>query len=332
MNGKRWTALLIAIALFILSVIVQLTGHGTRANQEDTPFPFQDSPIKERVVKEGIGHKKIALLHLEGIIQDVGSVPFMSSIAYDHRKFLRMIERASIDPSVEGVILKVNTPGGGVVESAEIHDKLVELQDVYNKPLYVSMGNTAASGGYYVSAPADKIVAHSATLTGSIGVIMENIDISELASQYGIDFNTIKSGEFKDIMSSTRPMTDEEHELLQQMIDDLYEDFVQVIVNGRDMSDDRVRDIGDGRVYTGKQAQDLGLIDELGTLDDTIEMMKETYQLNDARVVEYEPSMSISQFIGLSMNNFLRKDSEFLGMLNVIKESSGPRLMYLYSS
>src|SRR5690625_7257568 len=118
-----------------------------------------------------------------------------------------MLDQSGIDESVDGIILKVNTPGGGVVESAEIHDKVVEIRKETEKPIYVSMGNTAASGGYYVSAPADKIVAHPATLTGSIGVIMESINFAELADQVGIDFKTIKSGEFKDIMSSSREMT-----------------------------------------------------------------------------------------------------------------------------
>src|SRR5699024_682842 len=107
-----------------------------------------------------------------------------------------------------------------------------KIQEETEKPVYVSMGNTAASGGYYVAAPADKIVANPATLTGSIGVIMESINFAELADEYGIDFNTIKSGEYKDIMSSSRKMKDEEKEILQTMIDELYDEFVQVIVDG----------------------------------------------------------------------------------------------------
>lgn len=331
MSSKRWTALIIAIALFILSIGVQLTGNRNSTDQTDNPLLFQDATFKERSIKKGIGNKKIVVLNLEGVIQDIGSVPFMNTIAYDHKRFLKMIEQAADDPTVSGVILKVNSPGGGVVESAEIHDKLAELQHTFNKPLYVSMGNTAASGGYYVSAPAEKIFAHPATLTGSIGVIMENVDISELADTYGIDFNTIKSGEFKDIMSPTRPMTDEEHDILQSMIDDLYDDFVDVIAEGRDMPEDKVRDLGDGRIYTGKQAQEHGLVDELGTLDDTIEVMKDEHNLKGARVVEYEPAISIGQLIGFTAKNVLSADNEFHNLLTLVKESSGPRLLYLYS-
>src|SRR5699024_9909904 len=153
--------------------------------------------------------------------------------------------------------------GGGVVESAEIHDKIAEVREKYHKPVYISMGNMAASGGYYISAPADKILAQPATITGSIGVIMESLNFAQLAEDLGIDINTFTSGEYKDIMSATRPMRDDEREILQEIVDDMYDDFVQVIVDGRGMTDSEVRELADGRIYTGKQAAELDLIDGL---------------------------------------------------------------------
>src|SRR5699024_247461 len=154
------------------------------------------------------------------------------------------IDTAAEDPTVQAIVLKVDSPGGGVTESAEIHRKITELQadydkpvyrnplviPYYDKPVYVSMGNTAASGGYYVSAPADKIFANESTLTGSIGVIMQSMNFSGLAEKYGIEFNTIKSGKHKDIMSPTREMTKEENKIMQSMIDEMYDEFVDVIV------------------------------------------------------------------------------------------------------
>src|SRR5699024_7552443 len=231
-------------------------------------FDMPDQPFQEKVVEEGTG-KKIAIVELDGVIQDTSTASVLNSGGYNHDRFLKKLEHVGEDRSVSGVVLRVNSPGGGVVESDEIHEKIVEIREEHNKPVYVSMGNTAASGGYYVSAPANKIVAHSATLTGSIGVIMQSYNFTELADKLGIDMNTIKSGEFKDIMSSTRKMTDEERDILQTMIDDMYADFVQVIVDGRDMSESKVRELGDGRVYTGQQAADNGLVDGLGTLEDT---------------------------------------------------------------
>src|SRR5690606_28821455 len=232
----------------------------------------------------------------------------------------------------DGIILRVNTPGGGVVESAEVHDKIVEIQEQYEKPIYVSMGNTAASGGYYIAAPADKIVAHSATLTGSIGVIMQGYNLAGLTEKLGVDVNTIKSGKHKDIMSTFREMTDEERALLQEMIDDMYGEFVQVIVDGREMSEAKVRELGDGRVYTGNQAKENGLVDELGSLDDTIALMKKDYELDNATVVKYNKPLGFEQLLGMSVQNFVGKDQELMSVLEIVKESNTPRAMYLYSN
>lgn len=330
MNGKRWAALIIAFALLVLSVVSQIATNEVTTDDMD-PLLSSETTFEESVVEKGLGTEKIAILHLEGVIQDVGEVPFVSGLTYDHQSFLKMIDKAAEDRNVEGIILRVNTPGGGVVESAEVHEKLVKISEDYEKPIYVSMGGTAASGGYYVSAPADKIVAHPATLTGSIGVIMENIEFSELASDYGIDFNTIKSGKYKDIMSSSRPMTDDEEAILQSMIDELYEEFVQVIVDGRDMPVDRVKELGDGRIYTGKQALEEKLVDELGSLEDTIALMKSDHDLGSARVIEYKTRFSIGQWFGFSAQNIFKSDNEILNILNIIRQSDGPRAMYLYS-
>src|SRR5690625_624211 len=331
MSNNRWLALVKAFVLFVLSIGVRITSiPDDDGTDDDLASLLRDDGFQEKVIDQGFGSDKVVVVNLDGIIQVLGSVSFLSSVTYDHRLFLNMIENAAADPDVKGVILRVNTPGGGVVESAEIHTALEKIID-QDIPLYVSMANTAASGGYYISAPATKIVAHPATLTGSIGVIMENIDISELAKEYGVDFNTIKSGEFKDIMSPMRKMTDEEEEILQSMVDDLYDDFVQVIVDGRGMPENKVREIGDGRVYIGKQAKEIGLVDELGSLEDTIAMIQTDYDLDDARVVEYQSSLSLTQLFTLSVQNIFQKDRELVNVLNLLRESSGPRILYLYA-
>jgi len=330
MSGKRWAALILSVALFFISVLYQLSISSTDDTYEKL---LSDTYFDEKVIKQGesIGSPTIAVLNLEGVIQDIGDVPFMGSLAYNHKQFLKMIEEAGKADHVDGIILRVNTPGGGVVESAEIHDKLVEVRELYQKPIYVSMGNTAASGGYYVSAPADKIVAHPATVTGSIGVIMENINFSELAEDMGIDFNTFTSGKYKDILSASRPMTDEEKDILQTIVDEMYDDFVQVIVEGRGMSESKVRELADGRIYTGKQAKELDLVDALGSFEDTVALMEEDFDWNGAELIEYKVGVGLGQLLGFSVKNLFQKDSELLGILNIIRDSSGPRAMYLYS-
>ncbi|HLS60017.1 MAG TPA: signal peptide peptidase SppA [Virgibacillus sp.] len=327
MTGKRWAALILAIGLFFVSVVYQI-GISEQTNQIGR---FINGMYGEDIVRVGDPENKIVVLNLEGIIQDTGEAAFINEGGYHHDQFLTMLDQSGIDESVDGIILKVNTPGGGVVESAEIHDKVVEIRKETEKPIYVSMGNTAASGGYYVSAPADKIVAHPATLTGSIGVIMESINFAELADQVGIDFKTIKSGEFKDIMSSSREMTEDEEVILQTMIDEMYEDFVQVIVDGRNMSEAEVKKLADGRVYTGTQAEELDLVDDIGTLEDTIAMMETDHNLSEATIVEYDASFGLDALFGMTAGQLFQSDSELKGLTNLLRSSDSPRAMYLYS-
>ncbi|WP_208588733.1 signal peptide peptidase SppA [Gracilibacillus suaedae] len=332
MNQKRWIALVVAVGLFLASIGFQFFSSMATADFENMlNFQDPDDNFGEKVIERGSGNNKIAVLHLDGVIQDTTPSTLINTNSYNHQRFLEMLDKAGEDNRVNGIILRVNTPGGGVVESAEIHDKILEIQEQYEKPVYVSMGNTAASGGYYISAPADKIIAHNATLTGSIGVIMESFNFAEFADEQGIDFNTIKSGEYKDIMSMSREMTDDERELLQTMIDDMYAEFVQVIVDGRGMSEDRVRELGDGRVYTGAQAQEVELVDELGSLDDTIEIMKEDHDLANAQVIEYEPSLNFNQWFGGTVQSMFGSESDLIGIKDLLRENNAPRAMYLYS-
>jgi len=328
MDKKRWFALLGAAVLFIVSIISQI---GTSAIATDWDDVLNFNEFNEKVVEEGFGDQKIVVANLEGVIQDLGDNPFLNTSLNNYNRLLKVLDNAAEDDTVNGIIINVNSPGGGVVESATIHDKVVEIQEDYDKPVYVTMGNTAASGGYYVAAPAEKIVAHPATLTGSIGVIMESINFSDLADDFGIDFNTIKSGKHKDIMSPSRKMTDEEKDILQSMIDEMYDEFVQVIVDGRDMSESEVRRLGDGRVYTGKQAQENELVDELGSLEDTIAMMEEDYGWDDSLVVEYEPSFAFDSFFGMQAKNIFGKEQDLFQVQDLLRESNAPRAMYLYS-
>lgn len=332
MNAKRWVALAIAAGLFVVSIIVQITTTAATTNFTNL-FPNENELFEEMVIEEGSANSKhkIAVLNLEGVIQDTGSGSVFASGGYDHQRFLKMIETAAKDRTIDGIILRVNSPGGGVVESAEIHQKIAELREQADKPVYVSMGNTAASGGYYVSAPANKIVANPATLTGSIGVIMESMNYTELADKLGIDVNTFKSGEYKDIMSPTRKMEEGEKEILQSMIDEMYDEFVQVIVDGRDMPEDQVRKLADGRVYTGKQAMKNGLVDELGTMEDTIAMMEKDHDLDGAKVIQYEANFGFKQLFSAQVQNFIGSDSDLDRLLQMIRKSDGPRAMYLYS-
>ncbi|QXE00913.1 signal peptide peptidase SppA [Terribacillus sp. DMT04] len=334
MNAKRWVAIGIAGFLVLVSVGFQTLFSVINSNfTEAFDSAAGTSFMNEEIIEDGDMMKRIAVLHVEGTIQDTGEESsLLGSATYNHNTFLERLEAAGQDDTVGGVIIEVNSPGGGVVESAEIHDKVVEIQEEYGKPVYISMANTAASGGYYLAASANKIVAHPATLTGSIGVIMSTVNYAELADKIGIKQEVIKSAEHKDIMSATRDMTDEERAILQSIIDDMYADFVQVIVDGRGMSESKVRELGDGRVYSGKQALDNGLVDDLGDLEDTIAMMKEEQGLKGAEVFEYTgDGFGMGSFWATAAEGLFVSDADLLGIKELMGKSNSPEAMYLYA-
>ncbi|MCT2343007.1 signal peptide peptidase SppA [Bacillales bacterium AN1005] len=336
MNKKRWAALGIAAFIFTFSIATSLV---STALTTDFNSLFSDlmasgnEEFTEDTLEDGNEFNKIAVLEVDGTIQDTGDTQsILSSAGYNHKAFMKKLDKVKNDSSVKGIILKVNTPGGGVVESAEIHDKIVEIQEEAKKPVYVSMGSMAASGGYYISAPADKIFASPETLTGSLGVIMSGYNFEGLAEKYGVEFVTIKSGPYKDIMSSTREMTDEERNILQTMIDNSYDGFVKVIADGRGMKENEVRKIADGRIYDGRQAKDLNLIDDFGYLDDVINSMKTDNNWKDAMVVSYSDSGGFASMFGMTAKSLLSgEEKEMANILKIATNANSPRLMYLYA-
>ena len=183
--------------------------------------------------------------------------------------------------------MSLNSPGGGVTASDEMHQSILDFKRSSGKPVVVSMGDVAASGGYYISTAADKIVANQTTLTGSLGVIFTLTDISGLANKYGVDQEVIKSGEFKDMGSSFRDLTPEERQILQSIVNEAYDKFVNVIVQGRNLPEGRVREIADGRVYSGEQAKKLGLVDSFGGLDESAGIARKLAGIQEATVVRY---------------------------------------------
>jgi len=197
---------------------------------------------------------KVALIRIEGPILD-------SKSAVDE------IKEYTKDSSIKAIILRIDSPGGAVAPSQEIYSEVKKA--VAKKKVVVSMGSIAASGGYYIASPATRIVANPGTLTGSIGVIMEIPNIEGLLNKIGIKTEVIKSGKNKDIGSMFRGMKREERELLQGLMDNVHEQFIRAVAEGRKKKVEDVRKIADGRVFTGEQALSYGLVDELGTLEDT---------------------------------------------------------------
>lgn len=335
MNRKRWIALAIAAALFIISALVHVVTSmiaGDVGKWSEEWLSLADQDFSEEVLEDGDELKKIVVLEVNGVIQEgEDTESLFTAASYDHRAFLKMIEQAKNDDTVKAIVLRVNSPGGGVVESAEIHDQFVKLKKETKKPIYVSMGAMAASGGYYISTMADKIFASPETITGSLGVIMQNINYEGLAKKYGVEFVTVKSGPYKDIMSPSRKMTEEERNILQSLIRNSYDGFVKVISEGRHIPESEVRKIADGRIYDGRQAKQLKLIDEFGYLDDTIAAMKKDHHLEGAQVVTYTNELPFSSLFQMSMQRLSTASQEITQLKNVFSKPTSPRLMYLYA-
>ena len=333
MNMKRWLALGAAVVLLVFSIglntVMAIFTTNFFSNFDSIMSTEQE--VSENVLEPGDFNKRIALLSVDGTIQDVGSSSPWSTVEYDHQNFLAQLDTILNDNTVKAVVLVVDSPGGGVIESAEIHKKLLEIKEKREIPIYVSMGSMAASGGYYISAPADKIFAHRETLTGSIGVIMQSYNFSELAENIGIKFETIKSGAHKDMFGGTRPTTEEEKAMLQEMINDSYEVFVDVVEQGRGMSEAQVKKVADGRVLGGSQALKAGLVDELGRLEDAIASIRADYDLEDAELFEYETGFGdFTSLIGMKIGSFFGPSPEERMLTKLMSSYDAPRMMYLY--
>ena len=236
------------------------------------------------------------------------------------------IQRAILDPAVHAIVLEVSSPGGSVVASADIHAALLACP----KPIVTSMVEVAASGGYYVACGTQYIYARPATLTGSIGVITQIASAEELLDTLGIDIQTIKTGAYKDQGGFGRALTSEEIAMLLAILDESYDEFVGVIASGRNMPEDKVREVADGRVLSGRQAVALGLIDELGNLDDAIQKASELGGISgEPRVLRYRAEPSLLDLLsGLPARSALSTESQLLKDLTT---GLTPRLLYLYS-
>lgn len=207
---------------------------------------------------KGFGDR-IGVVEIEGVIAD-------------GKDAMEDIVKFKEDDSMRGVIVRINSPGGSVGPSQEIFQELRKL--AAKKKVYVSAGSVCASGGYYIASAAEKIYTNPSTITGSIGVIMEQVVAEELLKKVGIQPNTIKSGKFKDVGSPFRKMEAEERQYFQQILDSIHEQFIRDVATARNMPVDTVKKLADGRVYTGSQAKELGLIDGIGTFYDVVDSLK----------------------------------------------------------
>ncbi len=247
---------------------------------------------------------KIGVVSVEGVISD-------------SKEIAENLDEFGKDNDILAVVLRIDSPGGGVAASQEIYDAVVDLKK--KKKVVVSMGSVAASGGLLIACAADKIVANPGTITGSISAIMQFANMEELFNKIGIKSSVVKSGKYKDIGSPMREMTPEERVILQEVVDDIYNQFVDVIVENRKLTREQVVAISDGRVFTGRKAKELGLVDELGDLAAAARLAAELSGKSGINELVYPKKKRINVFDYMfesASNQFARAIMREAGKLN----------------
>jgi protease-4 len=296
---RPWVVVLslLAIALFF-GTCGAVAGAGLGHHEDDDPYKMRETLIDGEKTQE----KKIAVITIEGMIMETMGAGGTVNHVYHS---LKAIEK---DKNVVGVLLAVDTPGGGVTASDRIYHDIKEFKERTRLPVHAMFYDVAASGGYYVAMAADRITAHPTTITGSIGVISKFYNVSGAMDKLGLSVNVIKSlnskgkASFKDIGSPYRPMSPEERALIQGLITEMWNRFTSVVIAGREgkMKPQRVKDLADGRVFTGAQALKEGLVDAVGYKEDAYKALREAAKQPDAKIVSFDKEPGLREMLGFS--------------------------------
>ena len=247
-----------------------------------------------------------------GVVSITGTISSSKKISSELVKFAK-------DDSISAIILRINSPGGGVGATQEIYREVQKITP--QKPVVASMGSIAASGGYYVAAPATKIVSNPGTITGSIGVFIQFVRLEELMNKIGVDLEIVKSGEFKDMGSPDRKLTKRDREIIDALIKDLQGQFVSAVASGRNLSVEKVQEIADGRIFSGAHAKDLGLVDFMGNFQDAVEITKKIVGIKGDVALIY-PKKSTGELWNLFLESSARN------IVGVLTEKGGSRVEY----
>ena len=253
-----------------------------------------------------VGKERIALIRIEGPI-------------LDSRATVDELETYGDDPLVKAIVLRLDTPGGGVAPSQEIYNAVKRVRLDKHKTVVASMGTVAASGGYYIAVASDRILANPGSLTGSIGVVMQLANLENLMNKIGVKNIVIKSGRYKDVGSPFRMMGEEDHQLLQSVLDDAHRQFIEAVAAGRSLDTADVEALADGRIFTGQQAKDVLLVDDLGDLTDAVKLAADMSGLQSPPVVETPRPYSFRDWVVGSL----------FGQAPALPIQTGMNLMYV---
>ena len=302
-KNKRVISLVIVMVLVVFSLI-----NGTltksviqKQNTEDSYVQMflRSQSVHKLTLVDGNSDETIQKISIEG---EIGAE---MTNTYSRASIINQIKEAKSNSNVKAILLSVNTPGGGVYETAELYNELKNS----GKDIYVSMKKQATSGGYYVSMAAKKIFANTETTTGSLGVIMSYVSAQKFLNDHGIKQETIRSGEQKAVGGLTEDLPESTRKIYQEQNKEAYDRFVKAIAQGRSMSEDEVRKLADGRTYTGTQAVENKLIDKIGTEEDLINFIKEDKKLSNPKVIELRPDKAaeslLSRFVKATMKSII---------------------------
>jgi protease IV len=298
------------VSLFVNVILTAVKGQGISGDR-----------ISERWVSgsTAMHAPKVAVISVEEVLmgsEEAGSAGWI----------LRQVKRAKEDSLVKAVILEVNSPGGGITASDIIHRKIADLKSS-GKPVIVLMDDVAASGAYYISAPADKILAHPTTITGSIGVIIESFEADGLLQKIGVQSIVFKSAPFKDIMSPWRAPTDEEKQMLQTITDEMFGRFKDIVAKGRNMSSAEVDAVATGAIFTAKQAKENKLIDDIGYFEDAVASAEGAAGTSGCAVVRYEKPPTI---LDVLLSSKKSEGGDLEAELKTLIQTKKPGMYYLW--
>ncbi|HSW47294.1 MAG TPA: signal peptide peptidase SppA [Phycisphaerae bacterium] len=274
----------------VLAGLPAATGCGPTA-YKITPVPAQED-LQETVVltEGGLFPTKILLLDVDGLIINSRKFSLWGTGENPVSLFVEKLDKAADDPAVKAVVLRINSPGGGVTASDLMYGEVLNFKKRTGRPVVAVLMDVAASGGYYLACSADEIVAQPTTVTGSIGVIMQTVSFAGTMSKLGITADAITSGKMKDAGSPLRKMQPEEREVFQTLVSRFHDRFVSVVAAGRGqkLTEAKIREVADGRVYSAQQALEIGFVDRIGTLKDALAMVKEKLGAKRVVVVSYQ--------------------------------------------
>ena len=304
-KNKRLISTVIVVVLVVFSLIKGTITSSNNSKKEESELNgylmefLQEQSVTKLTLKKGDSSNVIQKISIDGEINAE------MTNTYSRGSVLNQIKEAKGNPNVKAILLSVNSPGGGVYETAELYNALKNS----GKDVYVSMKKMAASGGYYVSTPAKKIFVNTETTTGSLGVIMSYVSAQKFLNDHGIKQETVRSGDQKAVGGITEDLPESTRKILQEQNKEAYERFVKAIAEGRQLSEDEVKKLADGRTYTGTQAVANKLADKVGTEDELIDLIKEEKGLSNPTIIEIRADKTaeslISRFVKATTKSFI---------------------------